>query len=99
MDLFFEGNTGATPDAVHSGYSSAAWPAGGFTLDSELVTMTLTGVDLGIFVDPLTGMDPVLAQADFTLVATAVPEPNAALLFPFGLLVFGVAVGRTTWSA
>ena len=113
LDLFLAGNFGPTPDVAlptnpsKPPFSAPAAPGGSFIL-SETATelfLTLTGVDIGVFVDPNTGGDPVLAKADLNIVFTrpqaatpAVPEPNAAPLFFAGILMASSRM-RGNWIA
>jgi hypothetical protein len=92
LDMYMMGNTSGTPDASLP-YANTATPGGNFIMGPNGMTIRLTGVDIGVFVDPLTGLDPVVAKADFTFTATnPIPEPTAALLFSVG---FVVAAGAT----
>jgi len=94
VELFFSGNPGPVPDAVVAPYGPVpTTPTGNIQFGPNLLVLTLTGVDLGVFADPLTGGNPVLAKADFVFTA-AVPEPDAALLYGVGLLVAGATLRR-----
>lgn len=93
VELFFLGNPGPVPNAVVPFGPAATTPTGNIQFGPGLLTLTLTGVDLGVFADPLTGGNPVLAKADFVFTA-AVPEPGAAVLFMVALLVVGTAGRR-----
>ena len=72
-------------------YSAPAAPGGSIILSGDQVSLSLTGVDIGVFVDPLTGQDAVLAKADFHFTGV-IPEPNAAWLFAAGLLIATAAI-------
>jgi hypothetical protein len=80
------------------GASFAAGPTGNlFISQSGLLNLSLTGVNLGVFCDPLTG-GCVLAKADFGAVG-AIPEPGAAAVFGLGLvLVIGALRRRAEFS-
>ena len=96
VDLFMLGNTSGTPDASVPYMDNPTSPGGSILMNNTAMALTLTGVDIGVFVDP---MDPtnqgkfVLAKADFNLtavMANPIPEPHAALLFGAGFLIFRV---------
>lgn len=91
VQLFLNGNTGPTPD-LDLPFSNPTTPTGNIVFGPGGITLTLTGVDLGVFYDPQGG-NPVLAKADFTFTA-AVPEPRAAVLYGVALLVTGAALRR-----
>jgi hypothetical protein len=93
VELFFLGNPGPVPDAVLPFGPAPTTPTGNIQFGPGSLTLTLTGVDLGVFADPLTGGNPVLAKADFVFTA-AVPEPGAPVLFAVALLVAGTAGRR-----
>jgi hypothetical protein len=98
LELFAVGNTETTPD-FSGGYSMATSPLGRIQLSDDELALTLEGVDIGFFQDPVTGRR-VLAKADFSMTAlasggaTAVPEPTAAFLFCIGLSVAGYTLRR-----
>lgn len=77
-----------------SGASFAAGPTGNLFIDqSGHANLSLTGVNLGVFCNPLTG-NCVVAKADFGAVG-AIPEPGAAAAFAVGLaLVVGTLRSR-----
>lgn len=94
LEFFFTGNTGTTPDAVLLDYGPATTtPTGSIRFGPDGVSLTVTGVDLGVFTDPLTGGNAVLAKADFTFTG-AIPEPSAAATFVLALLVGGAAARK-----
>jgi len=95
VELFLLGNPGPYPGAPPDfavPYSNPATPTGNIQFANGAAILTLTGVDLGVFADPLGG-NPVLAKADFTFNA-AIPEPSAVALYGVGLLIAGAAVRR-----
>ena len=96
VDLFLVGNLGPYPGGSPDyslPYTNATAPGGNFRLFNDQAALTLTGVDLGIFVDPLTGGNPVLAKADFSFTAV-IPEPRAYAMYAAGLLLLGAAMRR-----
>ena len=74
-------------------YSSPASPRVTLAIGPNGVELDVSGVTVGIFAD-VTGNNPLAAMADFQVIATATPEPDAALLFGVGMLVFAVALRR-----
>jgi len=113
LDFFLAGNFGPIPDITiptnpSDPLYSAPTALGGSFILSETETglfLTLTGVDIGVFVDPNTGGDPVLAKADLNIVfkrpqaaTPAVPEPNAVTLFSAGILMASSRM-RRNWIA
>jgi hypothetical protein len=95
LEVFLAGNLGAVPDIVVLNYSTAPNPnfaAGTLGISGDQLTVSINGLDLGSFPDPVTG-NLATVKADFNFVAT-VPEPNAALLYGIGLLIAGSAVRR-----
>jgi len=79
VELFLLGNPGPYPGPSPDftvPYSNPTAPGGNLQFVNGQAVLTLTGVDLGVFVDPLTGGNPVLAEADFSFTA-AIPEPSA----------------------
>ncbi len=98
VELFLLGNPGPYPGPAPDytlPYTNPTAPGGNIRFVDGRAQLTLTGVDLGIFVDPLTGGNPVLAKADFSFTA-AIPEPSSVALYGVGLLIAGAAVRR--WS-
>lgn len=96
VELFLAGNPGPYPGPSPDytlPYTNPTAPGGNFRIVDGQARLTLTGVDLGVFVDPLTGGNPVLAKADFSFTA-AVPEPSAYAMYGAGLLVLGAALKR-----
>jgi len=94
VELFFAGNLGPIPDAVVAPYGPVpTTPTGNIQFGPNSLTLTLTGVDLGVFNDPLTGGNPVLAKADFVFTG-AIPEPGASISFVLSLLVAGTLARR-----
>jgi hypothetical protein len=95
LELFLAGNFSAIPDIVVLNYTTAPNPnfaAGTIGIAGNQLTVSVTGLDLGSFPDPLT--DALASvKADFSFVAT-VPEPSAALLYGIGLLIAGPALRR-----
>jgi hypothetical protein len=88
MEIFLAGNLGVIPDIVILDYTTAPNPnfaAGTVGVSGDQVTVSVNGLDLGSFPDPLTG-NLVSIKADFGFVA-AVPEPNAAFVFGAGILL------------
>ncbi len=96
VELFLVGNPGPYPGPSPDytlPYTNPTAPGGNFRIVDGQARLTLTGVDLGVFVDPLTGGNPVLAKADFSFTA-AVPEPSAYAMYGAGLLILGAAVRK-----
>jgi len=93
VELFFLGNPGPVPDAAVPYGPVPTTPTGNIQFGPGSITMTLTGVDLGTFVDPLTGRDPVLAKMDFVFTGV-IPEPGASSSFVLSLLVGGTMAWR-----
>jgi hypothetical protein len=91
VELFLLGNPGPVPD-FDLPLNNPTTPTGNVVFEPGQLVLTLTGVDLGVFLDPQGG-NPVLAKADFTFTA-AVPEPRAAVLYGVALLVLGVTLRR-----
>lgn len=91
VQLFFLGNPGPTPD-LDVPFNNPTTPTGNIVFEPGQLVLTLTGVDLGVFLDPQGG-NPVLAKADFTFTA-AVPEPRAAVLYGVALLIVSVTLRR-----
>jgi hypothetical protein len=95
LELFLAGNLSAIPDIVVLNYTTAPNPnfaAGTIGIAGDQLTVSVTGLDLGSFPDPVTGA-LASVKADFSFVAT-VPEPSAALLYGIGLLIAGPALRR-----
>lgn len=95
LELFLAGNLTAVPNIVVLNYTTAPnfnVAAGTIGLSGDQLTVSVTGLDLGDFPDPVTG-DLTSVKADFSFVAV-VPEPGAALLYGIGLLIAGSAVRR-----
>jgi hypothetical protein len=92
LDLYEFGNVSGAPDESLP-YWAVTAPAGSFIMRGDQMAIRLTGVDIGVFVDPITSLNPVKAQANFTFLASTapIPEPPAALPFSMG---FVVAAGR-----
>lgn len=96
VELFLVGNPGPYPGPSPDytlPYTNPTAPGGNFRIVDGEARLTLTGVDLGVFVDPLTGGNPVLAKADFSFTA-AIPEPSAYAMYGAGLLILGLAARR-----
>ena len=97
VDLYAIGSP-AFPDPDYSGpYQTDASPSGWLDFAEGDLVLTLEGVDIGVFVDPVTQADPVIAKANFSFTARAiapVPEPSAGVLFLGGFLVAAMAVRR-----
>ncbi len=96
VELFLLGNPGPYPGPSPDysvPYTNPTAPGGNFRLVNGQAELTLTGVDLGVFVDPLTGGNAVLAKADFSFTA-AIPEPSSYAMYGAGLLILGFAVKR-----
>jgi hypothetical protein len=93
VELFLVGNFGPVPDFVVPFGPAATTPTGNIQFGPNGLTLSLTGVDLGVFRDPLTGGNPVLAKADFVFTG-AIPEPGASISFILSLLVGGTMVSR-----
>jgi hypothetical protein len=95
LELFLAGNLSAVPDIVVLNYTTAPNPnfaAGTIGIAGDQLTVSVTGVDLGSFPDPLNG-NLATVKADFSFVAV-VPEPSAALLYGIGLLIAAPALRR-----
>ncbi len=96
VEIFLLGNPGPypgpTPDFTLP-YTNATTPGGNIQFVNGQAVLTLTGVDLGVFVDPLTGGNRVLAKADFAFTG-AIPEPSSVALYGVGLLIAGSAIRR-----
>jgi hypothetical protein len=94
LDMYMTGNVSGIADASFPNYSAATAPGGSFIMSGDQLTLRLTGVDIGYFVDPFNPTAaPILAKADFTFVAQ-IPEPTAALLFSMGFIVAAGATRR-----
>jgi hypothetical protein len=95
LELFLAGNLSAVPDIVVLNYTTAPNPnfaAGTIGIAGDQLSVSVTGLDLGSFPDPVTG-ELASVKADFSFVAV-VPEPGAALLYGIGLLIAGPALRR-----
>jgi hypothetical protein len=98
LELFAVGNPGPVPDYAGAYAAPTLGPNGDLWLTGDFLALTLKGVDIGYFPDPLTG-ELVLAVADFSIVAeTPVPEATAATLFGVGFLIVGFALRSTAPS-
>ena len=103
VDVFLLGNTSGPADFSVSPYVASAELGGSLILSTSAteLLLTLTGVVIGVFDDPITGADPVVTKADFSMVLTSpqpaqpIPEPNSAALFGAGLLI---ASARMRWD-
>lgn len=72
------------------GYQIAAAPTGSIFVGSGTASLSLAGVDLGSFCNPLDPSNCLVVKADFSLLATrrtgpVIPEPQAFLVFAAGL--------------
>ena len=100
VELWLLGNPGPFPGPTPDfslPYVNPTTPGGNIQFANGQAILTLTGVDLGVFVDPLTGGNRVLAKADFAFSA-AIPEPSAVALYGVGLLIVAGAATRR-WAA
>ena len=100
LEVFLAGNLTAIPDIVVLNYTTAPNPnfaAGTIGISGDEVSVSVNGLDLGAFPDPLSG-NLAIVKADFGFVAV-VPEPGAALLYGIGLLIAGSAVRRRSAPA
>lgn len=94
LELFESGDPAPVYSGPYGNDDSA--PFGGILLTGDELTLTLLGVNIGVFTDPVDGQQ-VIAKADFNLVARAqpaIPEPNAAILFGVGVLTVRFAAKR-----
>jgi len=74
------------------GYQIASAPTGSIFVAANTATMSLAGVDLGTFCNPLDASNCLVAKADFSFAATrrtgpVIPEPHAFLVFAAGALL------------
>ena len=88
---FVAGGTASVP-----GVSFAAGPIGSMVIDQGgAMSLSLSGVNLGVLCDPLNPSACVLVKADFHLGASpAIPEPNAAAVFGAGLVFVCASLAR-----
>ncbi len=84
------------PAASVPGASFSAGPSGSLFIDQAgLMTMSLSGVNLGVFCNPLSQSSCVLVKADFGFAGTpAIPEPGAIGLYALGLALVAAALRR-----
>jgi len=85
----------AGPSVGVSGTSFASAPSGTIFTSLSTANLSLIGVDLGQVCDPLNPQNCLFVKADFNLIAAAIPEPSAALVFGIGALVVGAGTRRS----
>jgi hypothetical protein len=80
-------------------YQIASAPTGSIFVSSTTANLSLAGVDLGTFCNPLDPSSCLVVKADFNLLATrrtgpVIPEPGAFLVFAVGTLLVHTSVRR-----